>query len=285
MKLESLVRQIKASSHDLLELIKTGQAMPSLGLRRSARLAFLAALHAEVNRPILLLTDRPDHALTLLDELGMWSPEDARLFFPEPNPLFYEQAAWGENTRRDRLIVLTALAAYHIPGADVPTRTPIIIASARAIMARTLPRREFLKATRSIKAGQTINLDEILHTLVDHGYDSVNTVIASGQFARRGGILDVWPPAEKLPVRIEFFGDEVDTLRSFEPSSQRTIRPVERVLTTPAREYLVAGRDIHFAADPITGETNISEFHIPYLHPTPASVLDYLPKEALGTGR
>jgi transcription-repair coupling factor (superfamily II helicase) len=281
MKLESLVRQIKASSHDLLELIKTGQAMPSLGLRRSARLAFLAALYAEVNRPILLLTDRPDHALTLLDELGMWSPEDARLFFPEPNPLFYEQAAWGENTRRDRLIVLTALATYHIPGADVPTRTPIIIASARAIMARTLPRREFLKATRSIKAGQTINLDEILHTLVDHGYDAVNTVIASGQFARRGGILDVWPPAEKLPVRIEFFGDEVDTLRSFEPSSQRTIRPVERVLTTPAREYLVAGRDIHFAADPITGETNISEFHIPYLHPTPASVLDYLPKDAL----
>jgi transcription-repair coupling factor (superfamily II helicase) len=85
-----------------------------------------------------------------------------------------------------------------------------------------------------------INLDEILHTLVDHGYDSVNTVIASGQFARRGGILDVWPPAEKLPVRIEFFGDEVDTLRSFEPSTQRTIRPVERVLITPAREYLVA---------------------------------------------
>jgi transcription-repair coupling factor (superfamily II helicase) len=281
MKLESLVRQIKDSSHDLLELIQTRQAMQSLGLRRSARLAFLAALHAEIDRPILLLTDRPDHALTLLDELGMWSPGDARLFFPEPNPLFYEQAAWGENTRRDRLIVLTALASYHIPGADVPTQSPIIIASARAIMARTLPRREFLKATRSIKAGQVIKLDEILHTLVDHGYDSVNTVIASGQFARRGGILDVWPPAEKLPVRIEFFGDEVDTLRSFEPSTQRTIRPVERVLITPAREYLVAGRDIHFAADPITGETNISEFHIPYLHPTPASVLDYLPKEAL----
>jgi hypothetical protein len=118
MKLESLVRQIKDSSHDLLELIQTRQAMQSLGLRRSARLAFLAALHAEINRPILLLTDRPDHALTLLDELGMWSPGDARLFFPEPNPLFYEQAAWGENTRRDRLIVLTALASYHIPGAD-----------------------------------------------------------------------------------------------------------------------------------------------------------------------
>jgi transcription-repair coupling factor (superfamily II helicase) len=281
MKLEFLARQIADSSQDLIESIRARHPQPSMGVRRSARLVFLAGLRKEINRPILLLTDRSDHALTLLDELGLWAPEVARLLFPEPNPLFYEQAAWGENTRRDRLIVLTTLASYHIPGAIVPEESPVIIASARAVMARSLPRREFLKATRTIKPGHVINMDDTLHTLVDMGYDSVTTVIASGQFARRGGIMDIWPPGEQLPVRIEFFGDEIDTLRHFEPSTQRTIRSVERVLITPAREYLAIKEDIEFARDPRTGEVNISEFHIPYLHSTHASVLDYLPRETL----
>ena len=281
MKLEFLARLIADSAKDLIELIRSRQEQPSLGLRRSARLAFLAALSAEINRPILFLTDRPDHALAMLDELGLWAPGLIRLLFPEPNPLFYEQAAWGENTRRDRLIVLTTLATYQIPGATIPEDPPVIIASARGVMARSLPRREFLKATRTIKPGQVINMDETLRTLVSFGYDSVNTVIASGQFARRGGIMDIWPPAEQLPVRIEFYGDEIDTLRRFDPATQRTIRTIEHILITPAREYLAINENQEFAKDPVTGEVNLSEFHIPYLHSTPASVLDYLPREAL----
>jgi transcription-repair coupling factor (superfamily II helicase) len=281
MGLDFLARQIGESAIDLIEIIRTRHEQPGLGLRRSARLAFLAALRTEIKRPILFLTDRSDHALTIQDELGLWMSGQERLFFPEPNPLFYEQAAWGENTRRDRLIVLTTLASYHIPGATIPEEPPVIIASARAVMARSLPRREFLKASRSIKPRQVINLDEILRTLFGLGYDSVNTVIASGQFARRGGILDIWPPAEPMPVRIEFFGDEIDTLRCFEPSTQRTIRSIDRVLVTPAREYMAIKDDLEFAKDPITGEINLSEFYIPYLHSTPTSVLDYLPQATL----
>jgi transcription-repair coupling factor (superfamily II helicase) len=82
-----------------------------------------------------------------------WLPETGeptRLLFPEPNPLFYERAAWGVTTRRDRLAVLTALAVYQIPGAALPSRPPVIIAPARALMTRTLPRRDFLKATRTL---------------------------------------------------------------------------------------------------------------------------------------
>jgi transcription-repair coupling factor (superfamily II helicase) len=92
----------------------------SLGLRRSARLPVVASLAAELSQPIVLLTDRTDRALTLADELALLAPEAQRLFFPEPNPLFYEDAAWGETTRRDRLIVLSTFAAYHIPGAPQP---------------------------------------------------------------------------------------------------------------------------------------------------------------------
>jgi len=66
----------------------------------------------------LLLTDRADHALALYDELSFWAPSTPRSLFAEPNPLFYEDAAWGSNTRRERLQTLTTLSAYHLPFAE-----------------------------------------------------------------------------------------------------------------------------------------------------------------------
>ncbi|UCF29059.1 MAG: hypothetical protein JSW42_05120, partial [Chloroflexota bacterium] len=94
---------------------------PGIGLRRSARLPVLAGIYEKLQIPILLLTDRTDRALTLYDELGLLSPDADRLFFPEPGPLFYENSPWGERTRRDRLLVLTKLASFHIPAAQSPT--------------------------------------------------------------------------------------------------------------------------------------------------------------------
>jgi len=116
MTLENLVSQLVDSADELIYSIKEGEKTSPLGLRRSARLPVLAAVHACLKRPILLVTDRADHALTLFDELALWAPSTTRYLFPEPNPLFYEKAPWGITTRRDRLLVLTSLAAHHIPG-------------------------------------------------------------------------------------------------------------------------------------------------------------------------
>jgi len=84
-----LVEWVKASATNL-----PGSNLPaqSLGLRRAARLPVLGALQVETQRPVLLVTDRTDHALTLFDELGLWLPDITRIFIPEPNPLFYENA-------------------------------------------------------------------------------------------------------------------------------------------------------------------------------------------------
>jgi len=278
--LENLIEVICNSDQGLVEAIQTNQSIPALSLRRPARLPILAALWCCLRRPTLLITDRSDHALTLLDELSLWSPEMPRLLFPEPNPLFYENASWGENTRHDRLATLTALAAYHIPGASVIQPPPVIIASARAIMTRTLPRRDFLKASRIIKQGQRSSIEDLVRYWVNLGYESTNTVIASGQFARRGGLLDVWPPAEFQPVRLEFFGDEIETLRRFDPASQRTNRSLsneqERVLITPAREFLIpSGQKTEPDLE------NASEFQIPLFHSQSACLLDYLPRETI----
>ena len=208
--------------------------------------------------------------------LKFWAGDAPRLLFPEPNPLFYEQATWGSNTRRERLQALTTLATYHIPGAEKPVQPPIIIAPIRAVMARTLPRRDFLKVSKLIKQGQTLKLDGLIHSWVEIGYNPADTVLETGQFARRGGILDIWPAGEAFPVRLEFFGDEVDTLRAFDPASQRTIRSLNQVLVSPAREVF-PGR-----ANSIGLEMkDADEFHLPLLHPAVASVMDYLPKNSL----
>jgi len=109
----------------------------------------------------------------------------------------------------------------------------------------------------------------------------VNTVIATGQFARRGGILDIWPPMETLPVRLEFFGDEIETLRPFDPSTQRTSKltpaaKLERILVTPAREFILPQSDVG-----LKHEAGLAEFHIPLLHPNPACLLNYMPRASL----
>ena len=254
----------------LLNQFQTNGVQPGLGLQRAARLPLLATLLQDTQRPILLITDRSDHALSLYDELGFWI-KSPRYHFAEPNPLFYEQAAWGVTTRRDRLQTLTALSSYHLPFAQKPEIPPVFVASVRSLMTRTLPRRDFLKACKKLSVNQTIQPDTLLRSWAEIGYQRVNTVLEPGQFSSRGGILDIWATSEAMPVRLDFFGDEIETMRRFDPASQRTIEKLEALLTTPAREYIATGEQ----------GTELSEFHIPLLHQQPASLLDYLPQKAI----
>ena len=254
----------------LLNQLQAGGEQPGLGLPRSARLPVLAALLEDARRPVLLITDRSDHALSLFDELGFWV-KSPRYHFAEPNPLFYEQAAWGVTTRRDRLQALTALASYHLPFASKPEFPPVFISSVRSLMTRTMPRRDFLKACKKLSVNQTIQPDTLLRSWAEIGYQRVNTVLEPGQFSSRGGILDIWATAETMPVRLDFFGDEIETIRKFDPASQRTVEKLDVILITPAREYIATDEQ----------ETELSEFHIPLLHQQPASLLDYLPQKAI----
>ncbi len=283
--MDILLQKIRAlpQYRQVLADLRADKSVPALGLPRSARLPVLAALHADLQQPLLLITDRADHALSLFDELGFWV-KSPRYLFSEPNPLFYEQASWGLTTRRERLQAITALAAYHLPFAEKPETPPIIVASVRALMTRTLPRRDYLKACRKLAAGQKVQPETLLRAWGGIGYERVDTVLEPGQFSHRGGLLDVWPPSETHPVRLDFFGDEIETIRRFDPASQRTVEKLDSILTTPAREFLLSGIGDHLLFDESESpniESRISEFHIPLLHSVPSSLLDYLPQSSL----
>lgn len=246
----------------------------TVGLPKAARLPVLAALRDELQVPILLLTGRTDRAFVLRDELSIWAPKLNPFFFPEPDPLFYEGVPWSRKTRQNRIKVLSTLTSAMIPGISEEETPPVILAPARAVMTRTMPRREFLKATGTLRTGQKASLTDLARSWIQKGYEGASLVIAPGQFARRGGILDVWPHRDDFPARIEFFGDEIEMLRRFDPDTQRTIEIIDEVHITPAREYLLP-------EEFVSAKDETSEYHIPLFHAAKTTLLSYLPPATL----
>jgi transcription-repair coupling factor (superfamily II helicase) len=262
----------------LVNMLHGGRRIGSLGLPRSARLPMVAALHEDLGTPILLLTDRADHALALWEELEVWT-RARRHLLAEPNPLFYERAAWSGTARRDRLQAIVALLADRLPQLGEPVAPALVVSSARALMTRTMPPETFLGACRAFTVGMTLQPEAARRELMAAGYARVNVVFEEGQLANRGGILDLWSPAQALPVRLEFFGDEIDTIRTFDPASQRTLDALPSVTVTPAREFLSPASANTAGAEGEAPEA--SEFDIPMIHSSSAGILDYLSSNAL----
>jgi transcription-repair coupling factor (superfamily II helicase) len=259
---------------NLLASYQGGKQKFCLSLPRAARLPVLVALKQDLDWPVLFITDRTDRAVVLMDELAFWSEGKHRYYFPEPTPLFYERGGWGMSTRKDRLETLTALLPYHIP--DVNPTTPFIIAPIRAVMTRTLPRRDFIKHTRRYVTGQVHAITSLIKSWHADGYALADSVTEAGLFSHRGGILDIWVPGTRLPTRLEFFGEEIETIRSFDPSSQRTVATLDEITISPARELLIDKSHLDESSD-----NAADEFLIPVVHPSPASILDYLPRQTL----
>ncbi len=248
-----------------------------LSLMRAARPPLLAGMAGGLARPVIVLTARAERALALRDEIAAWDPRVEPLIFSEPTPVFYEPSRWGPRTIRERITALAALAAASASG-----RPTVVIASAHALITPTLPPQSFLSAMRAFRQGDTASPEGLVRDWVNLGYRPESLVIEPGQFSRRGGIVDIWPPAASLPIRIEFFGDQIETLRVFDPSTQRTTVKAETFLVTPARE-LLAEDLARIGKLPAEGELRPDfpfEYWIPSAYP-PAGLLDYLPPDGI----
>ena len=275
-----------------------------LGVLRAARPFVLSALARDWNGPVLYLTARIDRAYNVSEQLPAWLGLDAPVCrFAEPTPLFYERGPWGENVIRNRMETLAALMP---PGdKDASATPPVVVASARAVMARTMPVNQFRKATLVLKVGERWQIDTLIDRWMKLGYEPAQMVIEPGKFSRRGGILDIYPLVDDRPLRIEFFDDEIDSLRRFDPSTQRSSDKLKQAVILPAHEALPEATPPiaqhladYFAALP-SPEANMTspqadfqdlengtafpflEFYLPYIYPNPVSLLDYAPDDAL----
>jgi transcription-repair coupling factor (superfamily II helicase) len=217
--------------------------------------------------------------LALQDEIRSWLPSLPAPTFASPTPLFYEIEPWGQRTIAQRIQVLSDLTV-----GEYPSAARVILVAARGLTTRTLSPDLFLAHTRAVRQGETIRFEALVSALLGAGYRPETLVLEPGQFSRRGGILDVWPPSEVLPARLEFFGDEVESIRQFDPTEQRSHEGLERIVIPPAREAMPSLVREEWRAflpdDPAEAEARL-EFLLPAMSPEPSTVLDYLPREAI----
>ena len=246
--LESVLRLLEINRMDLSGLIEqvtrdpgigdlAGRVAPSTTVScvalDAAKPCLVATLRRELGRPILVITARGGGAVALQEQISLWnSSGDEVYLFPEPDALPYEARGWDPAVVQDRIRVLDMLV--NGLGGDAP----VIVTSIAAIAFRTLLRKRYADLCFEVRAGDRIAQRELIERLLAAGYYSDGPVELPGTFTRRGGIIDVYPTTEDQPVRLDFFGDEVESVRRFDPGTQASVENLDAVRIGPTRESL-----------------------------------------------
>ncbi len=274
----------------------------------------VATLARNVNVPVLLVAPRPDQARRLYEQVSLWSADERSVLqFPESENLPFERLVTDTDTEQQRIGVLSRLLADDSSESsdqdldDSPAATPrgkIIVASASAVSQKTISRESFEKSLHRLVPGQTLDLRELLDQWRRMGYSFEPTVDLPGTASRRGGILDIFPVGAEFPARIDLWGDEIDSIRLFDPATQRSTDFVESIDILPAAEtlpglthpdhvdYLLRsidmhncnvetreriGEEIHLLLD--GSEVEDANFYAGFFNH--GGLLEYLPKDAI----
>jgi len=203
---------------------------PVVAVPEAARPIFVAALaEASTRRPIVVAVPTGAEADRLVHDLAAFLPPRAVELFPAWETLPFERVSPALETMGRRLRVLWRLRTGRPP--------TVLVAPVRALVQRLGPHVEEVEPV-VVRAGATVDRDELLERLVAMGYRREYQVEARGEVAVRGSIVDVYPVTDDHPVRIDLWGDEVDRLSAFAVADQRSTHDVEEVVVFPAREVL-----------------------------------------------
>src|SRR5690348_11892400 len=203
----------------------------------AARPFAIAALARETARPVLAVTATGREAEDLAAALRSLLPPDGVVDYPSWETLPHERLSPRSDTVGRRLAVLRRLAH---PRPDDPETGPVsvVVAPVRSVLQPQVKGLGDLEPV-ALRTGQSADLGRIVEALAAAAYSRVDLVEKRGEFAVRGGILDVFPPTEEHPLRVEFWGDDVEEIRSFSVADQRTLEPVDRLWAPPCRELLL----------------------------------------------
>ena len=176
----------------------------------------------------IVFTPDAESALRLQTAWQFFRPQDNALFLPDWETLPYERFSPHQDLVSERLSVLWQLKNGLADALFVPVSTA---------MQRLAPAPFLLGRTFWLKTGQRLDIAALRQNLVEAGYSAVSNVVAGGEFAVRGGIVDLFPTGSDTPYRIDLFDDEIDSIKTFDPDSQRTIAPVSEIRLLPAHEF------------------------------------------------
>ena len=281
----------------LLEELRKGEGLPALtGVTEAARPYVIAALAKVLRQPFLVVVDDEAQANQMVESLKVFveQPNDV-LCLPDRDALPYERLISDALTMQKRMQAMIALVEQE--------RDVIAVCSARALTQPVMPPQELSAALYTLQVGHEVDLTLMLEHLFKLGYEPVAEVEEPGQFSHRGGIVDLFPPTLPRPVRVEFFGDEIESLRTFDQETQRSLNPIATCVIGPAREALpIRGPEAVKELEQLHSEMLVSEseerwkrdlenlrqglsfdditFYLPYLHNV-TTMLDYLPRSGL----
>ncbi|HJX29161.1 MAG TPA: hypothetical protein VJ885_14725, partial [Thermoanaerobaculia bacterium] len=191
--------------------------------------AWVGELLAEdLGRPLLVLVPREADAQSWIEAARLFGREDRVVYFPAPSLTPYQETEVSLLVRAQESVALDRACC----GAATT-----VVATPRALF-RRLPRpRDFAAAVREIRPGEDHPMDELVAYLARHGFRRTDLVYEVGDFAVRGGLLDLFPPGEDSPVRLDFFGDTVESVRWFDPQSQRSEDTLPSVRLLPLLQF------------------------------------------------
>lgn len=192
----------------------------------------------------LIVTYDDSRARELFEDYRTFDP--AVHLYPARDLLFYSSDIHGNLLTRQRMQVFKSL---------IENGTGTVVTTADALMDRLLPLSEIENSCVHVSCGETVLLEKLKGTLSQLGYERVGQVDGMGQFSIRGGIIDIFPLTEELPVRIELWGDEVDSIRSFDLESQRSVEELDEVTLYPATELLLLPERVEEGLQKIEKET------------------------------
>jgi transcription-repair coupling factor (superfamily II helicase) len=279
-----------------LPIPKPGQATRiELAVRGEDGLA-LATLaqkfkHSHPQQPLVILTANAFDAQRLLEEIPYFAPQLQVHLLPDWETLPYDQFSPHPDLISERLTTL-----YHVSqgACDV-----IIVPLATALI-RLSPKAYLSANTFMLKKGQRLDTEALRRQCAEAGYHHVTQVISHGEFSVRGGLVDLFPMGSALPYRLDLFGDEIETIRTFDVDTQRSLYPVPEIRLLPAREFPLDEKGINlfrsqfreaFEGDPQRAKiykdvskgiaTGGIEWYLPLFFEETATLLDYLPDDCL----
>ncbi|MBO9709443.1 MAG: transcription-repair coupling factor [Caulobacter sp.] len=233
-------------------------------------------------------------ASAFIDALGFFAPEIEAVLFPSWDCLPYDRIGPSAGVAATRMATLHRLAEGL--GKDKPA---ILVTAAPALLQRVPEKSVLLRASYSAKVGNSVDVADLERYFAINGYVRASTVSERGEFAIRGGVIDVYPPAAEEPVRLDLFGDTLESIRAFDPETQRSTKQLREIQLLPVSEALLdkdgvsrfragyirqfgaPGDDPLYAAVSEGGRRAGLEHWLPLLYERMATLFDYLPDGGL----
>lgn len=235
----------------LEDSIATGNAPVHVyGLTGSQKSNLIYSLCAATRKKCLVVASDEIQAGRIMEDLSFFfcrekNTSSVPVYFPAKEYIFYDVYAANRNSEYKRLSALASL-----------NEASVVVTTMKALMQYTVPRHIFSVNCFSFSVGDVIDIDHICSSMTEMGYKRVVNVEATGQYSRRGAIIDVFCPTAKNPVRIELFDDEIDSMREFDCESQMSLSNIDKFVLCPVRELLYSKESLENVVDKIKSQKN-----------------------------